>query len=227
MTKGVMLMNSTQEKNLEVRRVYNEHLGASVVKALEANGFKASYAPTAEEAVEKVSALIPEGSTVGVPGSSTIRELGLFETLRGRGCKIFEHWDPALAPEDRLQRLEDENTSGIYLSSSNGVTLDGKLVNIDGTGNRVAAMAWARNRIIFVVGINKVSRDVDTAIQRIRDVATPLNAISKGVELPCVKTGFCVDCRVPNRYCRATLVLERNPMGREAHVIIVGTNLGY
>ena len=159
----------------------------------------------------QVLALIPEGSTVGVPGSSTIRELGLFETLRARGCKILEHWDPALAPEDKLQRLEDENTSGIYLSSSNGVTLDGKLVNIDGTGNRVAAMAWARNRIIFVVGINKISRDVETAIQRIRDVATPLNAISKGVELPCVKTGFCVDCRVPNRYCRATLVLERNP----------------
>ena len=96
MTKGVMLMNSTQEKNLEVRRVYNEHLGASVVKALEANGFKASYAPTAEEAVEKVLALIPEGSTVGVPGSSTIRELGLFETLRARGCKILEHWDLSL-----------------------------------------------------------------------------------------------------------------------------------
>ena len=227
MLKGVMPMNSAQEKNLEVRRIYNEHLGSSVVKALEANGFKADYAPTSEEAVKKVLELVPEGSVVGVPGSSTIRELGLFETLQARGCKIFEHWDPSLAPEDKSQRLEDEITSDIFLSSSNGVTLNGKLVNIDGTGNRVAAMAWARNRIIFVVGINKVSRDVEAALQRIRDVATPLNAISKGADLPCVKTGFCVDCRVPGRYCRATLVLERVPLGREAHVIIVGENLGY
>ena len=119
---------------------------------------------------------------MGVPGSSTIRELGLFETLRGRGCKIFEHWDPALAPEDKPQRLEDENTSGIYLSSSNGVTLDGKLVNIDGTGNRVAAMAWAR------CGSFRRRHQQDqprcrTAIQRIR--MWPPLAINKGVELLC------------------------------------------
>jgi len=220
-------MNPMQKKNLEVRRTYNEHLGKSVVKALEANGFKAAYAGSHEEAVIKVLELVPEGSSVGVPGSSTIRELGLFEELQARDCRVFEHWDPSLAPEDRPRRWEEENASDVFLSSSNGVTLDGTLVNIDGTGNRVAAMAWARNRIIFVVGINKVSRDVHSAIQRIRDVATPLNAISKGIDIPCANTGFCVNCKVPNRFCRATLVLERAPFGRDVHVVIVGEELGY
>ncbi|HOI81408.1 MAG: lactate utilization protein [Thermovirgaceae bacterium] len=220
-------MNPMQKKNLEVRRTYNEHLGKSVVKALEANGFKAVYAGSSEEAVNKVMELVPEGSSVGVPGSSTIRELGLFEELQARNCRVFEHWDPSLAPEDRSRRWEEENTSDVFLSSSNGVTLDGMLVNIDGTGNRVAAMAWARNRIIFVVGINKVSRDIQSATQRIRDVATPLNAISKGIDIPCANTGFCVNCKVPNRFCRATLVLERAPFGRDVHVIIVGEELGY
>jgi hypothetical protein len=220
-------MNPMQEKNLEVRRAYNANLGNSVVKALETNGFKARYVPTAEEAVKAVLELVPEGSSVGVPGASTIRELGLFEILGSRGCRIVQHWDPSLAPEDRPGRWEEENMSDVFLTSSNGLTLDGMLVNIDGTGNRVAAMAWNRNRIIFVVGINKVSRDVEASLQRIRDVATPLNAISKDIDLPCAKTGYCVNCKVPQRFCRATLVLERAPFGRDVHVIVVGENLGY
>lgn len=220
-------MNSMQEKNLEVRRAYNANLGNSVVKALEANGFKARYAATSQEAVKAVLELVPEGSSVGVPGASTIRELGLFEVLEARGCKIIQHWDPSLQPEDRPRRWEEENMSDVFLTSSNGLTLDGMLVNIDGMGNRVAAMAWTKNRIVFVVGINKVSRDVDSSLQRIRDVATPLNAISKGIDLPCAKTGYCVNCKVPQRICRATLVLERAPFGRDAHVIVVGEDLGY
>ena len=220
-------MNPMQEKNQETRKIYNSRLGATVVKALEANGFKARYAASFEDAVKAVLELVPEGSSVGVPGSSTIRELGLFETLESRGCRIFHHWDPSLAPEERPQRWEDENTSDVFLTSSNGVTLDGMLVNIDGTGNRVAAMAWGKNRIVFVVGINKVSPDVQSSLQRIRDVATPLNAISKGIDLPCASVGHCVNCKVPQRFCRATLILERAPLGRDVHVIIVGEHLGY
>ncbi|MDO9509210.1 MAG: lactate utilization protein [Thermovirgaceae bacterium] len=220
-------MNLMQEKNLEIRKSLSSSLGGTVVKALEANGFKALYVATAAEAVKAVLDLVPKGSSVGVPGTSTIRELGLPGELESRGCKIFQHWDPSLAPEDRPKRWEDEIASDVYLTSSNGVTMDGMLVNIDGTGNRVAGMAWAKKRIIFVVGINKVSRDVQSSLQRIRDVATPVNALRLGMDLPCTKVGHCVDCKSPQRACRAVLILERAPFGRDAHVIIVGENLGY
>jgi len=220
-------VNPMQEKKLEVGNIYNKRLGESVVKALEANGFKAQYAASSGEAVKAVLELVPRGSSVGIPGTSTVRELGLPGELESRGCRIIQHWDPSLAPEDRPQRWEDEIASDVFLTSSNGVTLDGMLVNIDGTGNRVAGMAWAKNRIIFVAGINKISPDVQTSLERIRNIATPVNALRLGMDIPCTKTGYCVDCKSPQRACRAVLILERAPFGRDAHVIIVGEELGY
>lgn len=209
------------------RKEYYRTVGATVIKALTTNGFQAAYAESAEEAVKAVLALIPEGATVGIPGSVTIRELGLPEILAARGNLIFQHWDPDLQAENRAQRWSDELASDVFLTSSNAVTLAGELVNIDGTGNRVAGMAWAKNRICFVVGINKVCRDVAGALQRIKDWATPINGIRLGMDLPCIKAGFCVDCKAPQRACRAVSVLERAPYGRDAHVILVGENLGY
>lgn len=209
------------------RKEYYRTVGASVIKALTANGFQAAYAETCEEAVKDVLALVPEGCVVGIPGSVSIRELGLPEILAARGNRIVQHWDPSLLPEDRAQRWNDELSSDVFLTSSNAVTLAGELVNIDGTGNRVAGMAWAKNRICFVLGINKVCRDIQGALQRIRDWATPINGIRLGMDLPCVKAGFCVDCKIPQRACRAVSILERAPYGRDAHVILVGENLGY
>jgi hypothetical protein len=209
------------------RKDYYRTVGATVIKALATNGFQASYAETREEAVNAVLSLVPEGTSVGIPGSVTIRELGLPEILEARGNRIVQHWDPSLLPEDRAQRWNDELSSDVFLTSSNAVTLAGELVNIDGTGNRVAGMAWAKNRICFVIGINKVSRDLESALQRIRDWATPINGIRLGMDLPCIKAGFCVDCKVPQRACRAVSVLERAPYGRDAHVILVGEILGY
>ncbi len=209
------------------RKEYYRTVGATVIKALTANGFQASYAESRDEAVRSVLALIPEGASVGIPGSVTIRELGLPEILAERGNPVIQHWDPSLLPEDRAQRWSDELASDIFLTSSNAVTLAGELVNIDGTGNRVAGMSWARNRVCFVVGINKVCRDIQGALQKIRDWGTPINGIRLGMDLPCIKAGFCVDCKAPQRACRAVSILERAPYGRDAHIILVGETLGY
>jgi len=209
------------------RKAYYRTVGATVTKALTANGFHAAYAETREEAIHAVLSLVPECASVGIPGSVTIRELGLPEILEARGNRVIQHWDPTLEAEERAQRLNDELASDIFLTSSNAVTLSGELVNIDGTGNRVAGMAWAKSRICFVIGINKVSRNVESALQRIRDWATPINGIRLGMDLPCVQAGFCVDCKVPQRACRAVSILEKAPYGRDAHVILVGETLGY
>ena len=205
----------------------NRLLGNTLVQALSAKGYSAQYVATREEALEKVLTLVPEGASVGIPGSVTIREIGALESLKQRGNTVFYHWDPSLTPEDKPERLRNENDADVFLTSTNALTQDGMFVNIDGVGNRVSAMAWGTGRLIFVVGINKVVRDLPSAIQRVRDKATPPNVIRLNIETPCSKTGHCMNCNVPERVCRALLILERATMGRDIHVIIVGESLGY
>ena len=127
-----------------------EALANTVVKALNQKGYEAVYAPTKEDALAEVLKLIPEGAVVGVPGTVTIREIGAMEKLAERGCTVHQHWNPKLTPEERMQTLMDEYGADYFLTSANAVTRDGMIVNIDGNGNRVSAMAWGRNVLIFV-----------------------------------------------------------------------------
>jgi hypothetical protein len=206
----------------------NEALGKKIRAALMANGYKSAvYVNDAGEARDEALRLIPGGASVGVPGTVTVRQTGLIEKLEEKGCRVIHHWDPSLKPEDKPARLRDENAADWFVTSSNAITFDGKLVNIDGTGNRVAAMAWGTGKILFIIGMNKTARDLESAIKRARDYATPPNTIRVGLTAPCVTLGHCVDCAVPERSCRAVLILERVPFGREAHVILVGKPLGY
>ncbi len=211
----------------EVSRVKaREILGHSVVKELKAKGYEAQFVSSKEEALAEVLKLIPEGASVGVPGTVTIREIGAMEKLKERGCTIHHHWNPALTPEERMQTLMDEYCSEFFLTSANAITRDGKIVNIDGNGNRVSAMAWGRNTLIFVIGMNKVTSTLDEALTRMR-TATPPNVLRLNGETPCTQTGYCVDCDSPARVCRALLILERPVNGRKTHVIMVGEELGY
>lgn len=204
----------------------HEALGNTVVKELNKKGYQAVYTPTREAALEEVLKLIPEGSVVGVPGTVTIREIGAMERLAERGCTIHHHWNPNLTPEERMQTLMDEYCSDYFLTSANAITRDGMIVNIDGNGNRVSAMAWGRNILIFVIGINKVTGSLEEAINRVR-AATPPNVLRLNGSTPCTQTGHCVDCDSPSRVCRALLILERPTNGRRTHVIMVGESLGY
>ena len=203
-----------------------EVLGRSLVSELSKKGYLACYVNTKEEALSEVLRLIPENASVGIPGSVTIREIGAIEALKGKGCTIYHHWDPTLTPEQRMETLQNENLSDYFLTSANAVTTDGVIVNIDGTGNRVSGMAWGRNEMIFVIGVNKITQNVDAAISRVRS-ATPPNVLRLNGDTPCTKTGYCVDCDSPNRVCRVLLILERPAIGRKTHVIVVGEDLGY
>ena len=203
-----------------------EALGQSVVKALEAKGYKATYVPTKEAALEEVLKLIPKGASVGVPGSVTIREIGAMEKLNELGCKVYQHWNPSLTPEERAQLLTDEYNADYFLTSTNAITRDGLLVNIDATGNRVSAMAWGRNTLIYVVGVNKVASCLDAAIERARKATQP-NGMRMGGNAPCVQTGHCVNCDSPSRICRVVLIQERAVPSRKTHVIMVGEDLGF
>lgn len=204
-----------------------ENLGNSVCKALINRGFKARYAATAKEALEAVKELIPDEAVVGISGTVTVREIGAVEALGEKGCKVVHHWKPELTPEERKKTLLEEFNAEWYLTSANAVTKDGVIVNIDGTGNRVAVMSWAPGKIIYVVGVNKIAGSVESAVDRARNIASPPNARRTGADTPCAKLGYCVDCNSPQRICNIFTIIPRCPLGRECHVIIVGEYLGY
>lgn len=204
-----------------------ENLGNSVCKALNSHGFKAQYAASAEDARNAVLALIPDGASVGIGGSVSVRETGVMEALEAKGCKIAHHWKPGMSPEERKQALLDEFNSDWYLASANAITKDGVIVNIDGTGNRVAVMSWAPGKIIYIVGVNKIASGLECATERARNIASPPNARRTGADTPCAKLGYCVDCDSPRRICNIITIMPRCPLGRECHVIIVGESLGY
>lgn len=206
----------------------NEIVGASVVKALERRGFEAEYVPTGADALKRILELVPEGASVGIPGTVTVRSIGALDALKERGNTIYQHWGPMSKEERRAARFR-ENEADVFLTSANALTRDGIIINIDGTGNRVAGMSWGNGLVLFVIGINKLAFSVEDGLARARSATIP-NAIRQNEPTACTKTGYCVNCsQAGNEYgmCRAILLLEQAVKGRRYHVILVGENLGY
>jgi len=199
--------------------------------ALERNQFKVLVALSKRDAVDKVLESIPLDAKVGVGGSMTIRELGLIETLTRRGNHVVHHWLPDVSFSDWLPFMMEEHSSDVFLCSSNAVTEDGKLVNIDSTGNRVASMIFGPKKVIVIAGKNKIVKDVESGLKRLKKVAGPLNAKRHNiVELPCVSTGLCTDCDSPKRICRVITIMERAPnrvRSPNITVVLVAEKLGF
>ncbi len=201
---------------------------AEVMANLSKNGFQASFAETAADAKDMVLGLISPGAPVGVGGSVTIRQLNLIEILRQRGHEVYDHWQKGLSPEEIHKIKLKHLTSPFFLTSTNAITQDGKLVNIDNTGNRVAAMIFGPQHVIVVASKNKIVASVDEALHRIKEQVAPVNARRRQDQTPCAATGKCEDCHSPHRLCRVTTVLERKTKGVGTFsVIIVKETLGY
>lgn len=197
------------------------------VKQLQNNGFDACYADNAEEAAQKVLALIPPGANVGVGGSNTIRALGVIPILEKKGQAVYDHWKAGLDAAQKKQVRKKHLTCDVFLTSSNAVTLAGQLFNVDGTGNRIAAMSFGPEKIIVVAGANKIVTNLDEAYSRIKNVAAPLNGRRLGFKTPCVLTGKCADCKTDDRMCNITVIMDRKPRANDMTVIMVGEELGY
>lgn len=200
-------------------------------RALERNQFEVIVALSKEDAVDKVLELIPIDAKVGVGGSVTIRELGLIEALTRRGNRVVHHWLPDVPIRDWFPFMMEAHNSDVFLCSSNAVTEDGKLVNVDSTGNRVASMIFGPKKVIVIAGKNKIVKDVDAGLKRLKRVAGPLNAKRHNLtELPCVSTGLCTECDSPKRICRVITILERAPNRVRAPyitVVLVAEDLGF
>ena len=141
--------------------------------ALKKNGFEVLYTDNAKEALDKVISLIPKEAKVGIGGSVTVRDIGLVEAIEKQGNTIFMDWGKPLELKEKLKKRRDALTSDVFLTSSNAITLQGQLVNIDGTGNRVAAMIFGPKKVIIVAGANKLVGTLDGALARIRNIASP------------------------------------------------------
>lgn len=196
------------------------------LKALKERRIDAGYADNAEKAREKISIMVPDNSTVGIGGSITVQELDLENLLLNKGCIVFWHWHGENQGEQDAIRRKAMNAD-IYICSSNAITKDGKLVNIDGTGNRVAAMSFGPRRVIVIVGLNKLTDNLDEALDRIKTEACPPNARRLGKKTPCAEVDKCLDCKSPQRMCNITSIIQGRPGSTDMKVLIVGQNLGY
>ena len=203
-------------------------LAEKLVGNLKQRHYEAFFCPTAQEAVEKITGMIPEGSSVTWGGSMTIRDMGLTKALHNK--EGLDIWDRDLAPsrEEAQEIYRRTFYADYYLSSVNAMSEDGEIVNIDGNGNRVAAITFGPKRVILVVGINKVAQNLDAAISRARSLAAPVNMMRFAeLNTPCKNDGMCHDCKSPDSICNYIQIMRNShPVGRHI-VVIVGEELGY
>ncbi|MDR1308339.1 MAG: lactate utilization protein [Deltaproteobacteria bacterium] len=213
------------------QEIYNLNRLDVARKALEAHFFGATVHRTLEEAEDHlVQAIVPEGpyGSVGFGGSATVGSSGLLAKLRAvPGLEVIDRNDPALSPETRADYNRRTLLLDLFVASSNAVTLDGQLVNIDKFGNRVAAMAFGPRKVALLVGRNKIVPDIHAALERARATAASMNAIRLGQDTPCAQKARCLDCKGQNRLCGVTAITQRSfPAGR-VHVLLIDQDLGF
>lgn len=190
----------------------NEESCLKAVEGLKKRGFDALYAKTTADALAVVMKEAEAAGSVGWGGSETIKQIGARDALIESGKEIRDH----------------QMEADLFLLSANAITTDGRIVNIDGRGNRVAASICGPKRVVYVIGRNKVvDGGIDAAIARIKKYACPPNCRRLGKNTPCAATGVCADCDSPDRICKVTAIFDRKPTGISALAIVVGEDLGY
>jgi hypothetical protein len=212
---------------IEMKNWHKETVGQKVVDALIKNDFDALYVPTMEEASDFIMKHVTPESTVGFPGSMTIYNMGIQDKVKALGGQVLDHGIPDLTLEERAAIAREEMISDLYLCSSNAVTLDGMLVNVDSWGNRVAAMNFGPKKVIIVVSVDKLCKDEAAAYERLKTIAAPMNNMRIGTQNPCIKTGTCVNCQVKTRICRTYSVMRKKPGMTDITVVVVGDSCGF
>ena len=208
------------------RKKINTVLCHKVVNALEKRFIKGYYAADKEEALKLALSLIPEGSSVGYGGSMTLDEIGLKDAIDNEHYQLIRR-ELAKTPEETRQVYIKIYGADVYITSSNAITEDGILVNIDGNGNRVSAISYGPSKVIFIVGVNKIAKDLDSAMHRARNTAAPVNCARLGIDTPCQTAGSCMNCMHPKNICSEFLITRCNKLPDRMHVIVVDEELGY
>jgi hypothetical protein len=212
----------------EPQKIYRARLAEALIKNLSKRRMAASFAPTAAQAREEIVAMIPAGATVSRAGSMSLVEMGLWGALASKAeVKVIDPFRPGLPPEEVYALRRQSLLADYMITSTNALTLDGRLVNLDATGNRVAGMCFGPEKVIVVAGLNKVAPDLGVAIARVKHHAAPINAIRAGMATPCAEDGLCHECRSPSRICNMWSIIEGHIIKDRIHVKLVGEDLGY
>lgn len=227
-----------------IKNDFNRTKGEKVVENLIKNNFEAYYRNDVESAAELLLSLIPQDATVGCGDSHTLFALNIEDQLiNKKNCTVIPHMSALNShaydnyeedyirigsKEEAREILIEYLTSNVFILGANAISLDGQIVNVDGTGNRVAGSMYGPDRIIVVAGINKIAEDVSSARARVAFTAAPMNNIKYSkYDMPCVKAGKCVDCRNPERICNITTIIHKKPSESDFHVIIIGEDMGF
>lgn len=184
------------------------------------------YCATSAEAVKKALSLMPEGSSITWGGSMSVIECGLMDAIHQKNYDLIDR-DTAKTPEEAREMYAKQVMADYYLMSTNAITMNGELVNIDGRANRVSCLCWGPQNVIIIAGMNKVATDVEDAIKRVRNIAAPANTVRLNRNTPCAQTGKCGDCYSPDCICSQVLVTRRSSTPNRIKVILVGEELGY
>ena len=204
---------------------YYEKRGKLLVKNLQSRHFEAYYCANKEEALAKALELIPKGASIGWGGSVTCQQIGLLEAVRQGDYHAFDR-DACTTPAEKEQLQKEAMFADVFLLSANALSLDGQMVSIDGTGNRVAPIVYGPKTVLVVAGMNKVTDTLEDAMRRARTVAAPMNQQRFGLPNPCTVTGTCADCKSETCICNQILITRHcRPVGR-IKFILVGEDLG-
>lgn len=208
------------------KEIANQNLANTIIKNMHKKNLEGYYCATSAEAVEKALSFMPEGSSVTWGGSMTLTECGLMDALKNANYEIIDR-DTAKTPEEARLMYAKQVMADYYLMSSNAITIDGELVNIDGRANRVSCLCWGPENVIIIAGINKVTPDVESALKRVRNFAAPPNTVRLNKNTPCSQTGRCGDCYSPDCICSQVVITRRSSTPNRIKVILVGEELGY
>ncbi len=200
----------------------NECLAQTVIKGLQSRNMSGYYVPSKEDALKQALELIPQGSSIAMGGCMSAHEIGLIKALEAGNYNYIDRYK--MEPREGLMAAYNAD---VFLSSANALTDDGILINIDGNSNRVSCIAQGPKKVIFIVGINKICSDLDSAMKRARNIAAPANAQRFNIQTPCKATGKCFDCKSPDTICCQFLITRYSRHKDRIHVILVNDTLGF
>lgn len=208
------------------KKKFYETAAETLIKNLDKRGMEAYYVDNAEDALNMALRFVTPGSSVSWGGSMTITDIGLIDALKVGDYVALDRMAP-MTDEEKRELYGKVATCDYYFMSSNAITMDGELVNIDGIGNRVASLIFGPANVIIIAGMNKVVDNVDAAIDRARNTAAPINTIRLNRKTPCTQTGRCMDCMSPECICSQFVVTRRSMPAGRIKIILVGEELGY
>lgn len=211
---------------MSYKQQYYENLAESIIEKFNTRGMEGYYCRDREEANIKAKRFLTPGCSVSWGGSMTLEEIGLIDDLKESDYTIYDR-SAAKTAEEKRELYGKIVTSDFYFMSSNAITLDGQLVNIDGTGNRVACLCHGPEYVVVIAGMNKIAPDVESGIARVHHMASPPNALRLGLDTPCAEYGRCCDCLKKDCICAQTVVTRYSRVPGRIKVILVGEELGY